>query len=471
MFKSTSIRPAINLAIIGAIGIAAYGTWQLIQAVVLTDALAPYRAQNTPFKQGEGIVISNFGIRSYNGRDLVVDARVERAVVRADRSAIELAGIHNGKFFDDGGRVYNFEAAEAMYGTATRSIVANKGVRVHGGTVDLKAPGFNYEHPLRRITMLGDVTGQLEGGDLQAKSVVIDLMNEELQTGAVTWIGPISLTAQQKTPWKIEAERTRIRNDITTYYKARGEDKDTIIKADEMVYDRKADVVTATGNIEYYGVDANLTCNKVVIDRKSGKATLTGNVSMLVKAKDSAPKEVAIPPVVPMVPDSIASGRPTSPPAQNNEQDPVRSGDNIRDYPIAMTAEKIEYWYRQGQRRAVVTGNPFARQELAAGRWRELRADRADYDGEKELLTLTSAGKQRVRMTNSLGDDLFAARLVVSTKEGDDSMDAEGVSGTIMIDDNDLPDGAGGSGSGTGGTTGTSGTTGGGASLRGPIRR
>src|SRR5690606_17707176 len=122
----------------------------------------------------------------------------------------------------------------------------------------------------------------------------------------------------------------RIRNDITTYYNARGEDKETIIKADEMVYDRKADIVTATGHIEYYGEDANLTCDKVVIERKTGKATLTGKVSMLVKAKDSAPKEVAIPPVTPMVPDSIASGRP-DPQPQSQEQDPVRSGENLRD--------------------------------------------------------------------------------------------------------------------------------------------
>src|SRR5690606_27105807 len=119
------------------------------------------------------------------------DARVDRAVVRNDRSSIELSGIHNGKFFDDAGKIYRFEAKQALYGTATRSIVANKGVRVFSGKVDLKAPGFNYEHPLRRITMLGDVTGKLEGGELKAKSVLIDLMHEEIQTGPVSWIGPL----------------------------------------------------------------------------------------------------------------------------------------------------------------------------------------------------------------------------------------------------------------------------------------
>lgn len=473
MFKSPSTRAAIaNLSGILALGAASIGTYKFVESVVFNDALADYRAENTPFKDGEGVVIKNFGLKSYIGKKLVTEARVDHAIIKNDRSAIELEGIHDGVFYDDAGKKYNFVAEAASYGTYSKSIHANKGIRVYNDTADLKAPGFTYEHAIRRVTFLGDITGNVNGGDLVSKSVFIDLKNKEILTGEVSWKGPLQVDKPQKTPWNITAKSSKIRNDTQTYTDARGEDKDSIVKADKMVYDRANDVVTAEGNVEYFGVDANVACDKIVIERKISKATLSGKiVRMLIKPEDSAPKETKIPPVVPMVPDSVAGNRPkadTNPgqDQQKKEEDEVRSGDNLRQYPIALTAGQIEYWYKKGERKAIMTGNPFARQELGGLKWREIYASKANYDGEKEELKLSSSPAQKVRMKNSIGDDLMAIFFIVSTKKGDDSMDAEGISGTVMIDDNDLPKKGDGSGS-TGGKTGGTG----GGSLSGPIGR
>lgn len=472
MFKSPSTKAAIaNLSGILALGAASLGTYKLIESVVFNDALADYRAKNTPFKSGEGVMIKNFGLKSYIGEKLVTEARVRNAVIKNDRSMIDLTGIHDGVFYDDAGKKYNFTAEMASYGTYSKSIHANKGIRIFNETADLKAPGFTYEHPIRRVTFLGDITGKLGGGDLVTKSVFIDLHKKEILTGELTWTGPLQVNTPQKTPWKISAKSSRLRNDITTYTDARGEDKDTIVKADKMIYDRVNDVVTGEGNVEYFGVDANVACDKVVIDRKTSKATLSGKiVRMLIKPEDTPPKETSIPPVVPMVPDNIAGTRPkpqgsVGQDQQKKEEDEVRSGDNLRQYPIAMTAGQIEYWYKKGERKAILTGNPFARQELGALKWREMYASKAEYDGEKEELKLLSSQAQKVRMKNSIGDDMMAVFFLVSTKKGDDSMDAEGLTGTVMVDDNDLPAKTG-SGTGTGG--GTTGSTGS-SSMRGRI--
>ncbi|QYK52509.1 MAG: hypothetical protein KF824_09595 [Fimbriimonadaceae bacterium] len=475
MFKSPSTRAAIaNLSGVLALGAASLGTYKFVEAVVFNDALADYRAVNSPFKDGEGVVIKNFGLKSYIGKKLVTEARVNNATIKNDRSTIELAGIHDGVFYDDAGKKYNFVAEAATYGTYSKSIHANKGIRVFNDTADLKAPGFTYEHPIRRVTFLGDITGKLGGGDLVTKSVFIDLKNKEILTGELSWTGPLQVDNPQKTPWKITAKSSKLRNDITTYTEARGEDKDTIVKADKMIYDRANDIVTAEGNVEYFGVDANVACDKVVIERKINKATLTGKiVRMLIKPEDSAPKETKIPPVVPMVPDSVAGNRPKadSNPTQDQqkkEDEEVRSADNIRHYPIALTAGQIEYWYKKGERKAILTGNPFARQEFSGlrMRWRELYAAKAEYDGEKEELKLTASPAQIVRARNSIGDDITTPFAIISTKKDDNAMETGVINGTVMIDDNELPKKGDGSGS-SGGTTGGTG----GGSLNGPIGR
>lgn len=417
------------------------------------------------FGRDQGIIIENFQIKSYQGDRLVTEALVDKATVYKDRSTIQLLGIKNGKFYYSDKREYQFTAGQAEYGTYAKSILASGGVRLWDKSMDLKSAGFLYDHAAQRVSVNGDVTGKIEKGDLVTKDVMILLDSNEIRTGSFNWKGPVKIEGQQLKPWNVQAKKTSLKNDIWTYVDARGEDKDTIVKADKMTWDRKSDVVVGEGNVEYFGIDANVSCDKIVIERKIGKATLTGKVvNMLIKPEDTAPKETGIPPVVPIVPDSVAGTRPKP----QGQDDPVRSQENLRQYPIAMRAGKIEYWYRKGERHAILTLDPFARQELGAMQWRELEANRVEYDGEREILVLRSTISQLVKMRNSIGDDLTATFLQVSTKKGNDEIEGENMKGTMMIDPNDLPEKPGGGSTGSG-TTGTTGTTGGGASIRGRI--
>ncbi|MDI9637320.1 hypothetical protein QPK87_10350 [Kamptonema cortianum] len=472
MSHSTSNTKGPVLSLLGfvATGLVVAGTYWGVMKVVGMDVLADYRAKNSPFSGQEGVIIKGFEMRSFVGSRLVAQADVEEGIVQNDRSTVRLTGIQNGIFHSDDGSQYHFAAANAIYGSYNNSVVAEEGVRVWTDKVHLYASGFIYDHQPRLLRVQGPVTGVLNGGGLVSQDVVIDFKKNEMNTGLVAWVGKVQVGDGDLTPWKIQAQHTKWNGKSMVYTKARGEDKETIVTCDQMTYDRENDVVIAEGNVEYFGVDANLACEKAVIERKIGKVTLTGKkVTMLVKPEDSAPKETQIPPVVPVVPQAVKDSRPatTTDPGQDaakKQADAVRDTETLRQYPVALTATKIEYWYRKGERRAVVTGKPFARQELPEG-WRELYSDRATYDGEQEFLSLfSSAGKLDVRIKNSLGDDLTADWVKVSTKKGDDSLEGEKIQGTVMINKNDLPDRDGG-----GGSTGSTGSTGGSPSIRGKI--
>jgi lipopolysaccharide export system protein LptA len=117
--------------------------------------------------------------------------------------------------------------------------------------------------------------------------------------------------------------------------------------------------------------------------------------------------------------------------------DELRSGKSIRQYPMIIVCDKVDYFYRKGDRHGHVTGNPEAHQDLPAGRWRYAWSNTADYDAEKDELTLVSTPKKLdLRMKNSKGDDLTAQDLTVSTKEDSDEEDYHGrkVSGTVLSD-------------------------------------
>ena len=474
---SVSLSRSVRTSFVGIIALFAVtaivvGGYFSIAKVMKTDVMAPYRVENTPFPFGEGVIIKNFDLKSYRGAELVAQAKVDEAKIRNDRSLIELNGVHDGVFYEDKTGNFHFSARKATYGTYSKAILADNDVRVWNKNVDLKAEGFTYDHTNKKVTVKGSVTGKLNGGEVTCEQVVIDLATSELRTAKVAWVGPLQIDGGAKTPWTVEADSSKTTNGVSTYTKAKGRDKETIVSCDSMSWERKTDVVTATGNVQYFGREANVTCAKAVIERKPGKATLTGKVAMLVKAKESAPKEEQIPPFTPKVPPSVQAERPqadTTPAqdAKTDQEEQVRSSKNLREYPIALSSERIEYWYRKGSRKAIVTGKPYGRQQLPDLAWRELYADKAEWDGEGDQLTLLTLGRERgVRMLNSLGDDMTAFKFVTSTKEGEDDYSAEKMVGTMMIDDNERPD----KGTGTGTTGGgTGGTSGGPASVKGKI--
>ncbi|MBX3096843.1 MAG: hypothetical protein KF812_08275 [Fimbriimonadaceae bacterium] len=398
-------------------------------------------------------------------------ANVSELNATRDRIAVEMVDVRNGVFYVDPKTELKYAMTRATYNPPIQRLTGDGILTVEGKDFRLATMQAVFDGRSAQLTINNPVRGLLGGGMVDANAFTYNLKTREGTAQGITWRGqppegsnPAPGTARD---WTVSAERTDLRGRIYIHTKARATDGEVIVLADRIEQNTETQVLVATGNVRYYGKDANIVCGRATIFRRERRAIFETNVDMLIKPKDSpAPKEEPIPPLQPVVPEEIARNRPaaTVDPAA---RDSVRDGNNLRAYPIAVRADKVEYWYATGQRRAVVTGNPQARQNMGADGWRMMWAPQADYDGEREIMVMKSTGSGRqVRFINSIGDDLTAVQVEVSTREGDDAMSAKDVQGTVAIDEDEIP-GRESTGGGTGG--GTTGGTGGPPSLRGPI--
>lgn len=444
---SPSIRRAV-LTLSGLVLSAALvvGGWWLVLRLTAADPLAKYRAKEGE-EQGPGVEMTNFEWKVYDKGRLLARAWVGRATVGRDRNQVALFAVTDGKYYAANSDVlFQFRAEEATYYHSMYKLLGQGKTYVSNSDMAVGSGKFDYDAKAGRLEVPGPIQGKLQGGDFKADRLVLLTDNGLFRLLGVKWAGMVAQDGQRRR-WRFESldsTPTQVKGDLTTFGKLRATDGEIIVLASSGEYNRKEDVLVAKGQVRYFGSDANLSCDQVTVYRKERRAVLVGRVDMLVKAKgSSAPEEVEIPPLEPIVPDEIAKQRPPAPPADSDQkrvQDQVRTGKNIRDYPMAVTAQKIEYWYAKGQRRAVITGSPQARQELGLDGWRRVWAHEAYYDGERERLRLVSRQGQRdVRLINSLGDDLTALEVEVSTEEGVDELTAKGLQGEMAIDEDELP--------------------------------
>lgn len=442
-----------------------WATWFGVTRLFQIDPFADFRPSGVLEK---GLELGEFQLRSYQGSRLIAFASVRSATARRDRSLLDMVGLFDGKLTSDSGDIYNFEAPQAAYGTFNKSIVLDRGGRVWNARLDLSMPKATYDGIGKVMRVEGPVTGKLEGGDLVADGVMMDVGKQDLLVRTFEWQGQAGQEGKGRQMWKVKGENSRLSNDIWTGDNGRAESSDTIVYGKKIELDRKQDILTVTGDVRYYGVDANMTCEKVIVYRKEGRSVLVGTVHMLIKPEEGAKvEEVVIPPLTPVVPDEVSKDRPAAPrnDQEKTQEDAVRDRDNLRKYPATVIADRIEYWYKKGERRAHITGSPQARQELPGQHWRRIWGYEAFYDGEKDRLkVVSSAGKKEARMKNSLGDDLACIDVLVSTKKGEDLMDATEPEGVVSVREKDVPEkpGGGGKGGSTGGGSGT-------PSVSGPI--
>lgn len=407
------------------------------------DPFAKYRPKEPERADAIGIETRNVAFQVFDGQDLVATCDVDKVAIRRDRQKYNLEGIRNGKLNTKDGE-FGFESTSAQYEQRSKVLSALKGARFWNADVDLTVDGFAYYRLVDRFKTVGKVNGKFYGGTLTAYNFVYSPSEKSASAGPVSWTGSLESKLQESPikssrVWNVQGEKTIWNGDVQTYIKGRGADGEIIVTADQIVYDRKTDIVTATGNVRYFSAKSNLVCEKAIVYRKEKRAILSGNVTMLVKPKDQEKlEEGTIPPFRPIVPDQIASGRPAPPSLQQPDEE-VRKN-TIRKYPTQIWAERIEYWYARGTRRAVITGSPQARQDLPEGRWRHVWTRRAEFDVEAERLKLISSeDKKDTRIKTSVGDDLVAKWLVVSTKEGgQDELEGEAVEGVVVSDDDDL---------------------------------
>ncbi len=496
--SSEKTRPSTNrrllfqgLAVIGVAAIG-YGGYRYASRIVKQDPLAKYREKQAgELPDTVAIQSQDSTFNHYDEGNPKASCKVKSMQVAQNRQVYTFQGITDGQLLWKKAS-YGFAANAGNWNGFSKKLMLNGNLRLTGSKFDLKSDQFTYDEVQRTFVVPGNVDGNLYGGKVQAINFTYNIDKESFRMGKSEWKGvppkefgeeaPVQGT---KTVWDYKADDTVKNGDIMTFTNARVTDGEIILKAPKVERNVKTDVLTATGRVYYFGTKANLIADKVVVYRKEKRAVLTGNVTMLVKPKEKESEpatEVELTPLPPAVPESISSTRPPAPDddLSKKKEDEVRSMKNLRQYPMAIAASSIEYWYKKGDRHAKITGSPQARQEMADNGWRYVWSHHANYDGEKELLFMFSKeetkGLREVILKNSVGDEFYGNSGIISTKEDDDTYSFKDGSGKTSSDDDELPRDdkkkGGATGGGTaGGTGGDKGKGGGGGNISGPIGR
>lgn len=447
--KTAILRWALLLAALGGL---AWSTTFLRQFARL-DPLAQYRnVASEP--QMVAIEMRNVAFREYSGPKLTARAKIGRMTLTRDRQTLRMFDITDGIYERADGPL-KFEAKEALYSFPLRQLDARQGARVINKNLDLQLDGFSYFERESKLSVPGPISGRYFDGQIVAASLVYRNNPVSYETGAVSWQGNLENPKQpgKRSRWSIKSKSTKRAGEVEIWTVGQASDGDVVVKADRLERNVRTDVIVATGNVRYFAPDANMICDKATIYRADKRAVFEKNVQMFVKAESEQKLEVVeMKPMRPVVPNELLNSRPPPPTPDTASDQELRDPATRRKYPTQIQASRVEYWYRQGQRKARITGNPQARQELPAGRWRQIWADAADYDAEKDTLRLRSGGaKPGVRVKTSIGDDLRAVTFTVSTKEGDDTWEGEGLEGDVLPDDGEIPNRGGAGGGTTGG--------------------
>ena len=169
---------------------------------------------------------------------------------------------------------------------------------------------------------------------------------------------------------------------------------DTVLSSDEITYDKKTKIAVSPGKLTITNPECDVSGDKgtAYLEKKLG--IIQGNVRMLVKPKKTA--EAA------------------------QEKDSIKSK---MSEPTTITCPKLEYLY--GTKLATATGGVHFKQEK-----RSAKADKAVYDGKKELLTLTG----NVDGVDEDGQTFKAPSVTISLKKGDEWMEATGFSGSFKVE-------------------------------------
>jgi lipopolysaccharide export system protein LptA len=198
--------------------------------------------------------------------------------------------------------------------------------------------------------------------------------------------------AQPKREIDIQWDTAKLRRDHSEVQGLRLRDGDTLATAERAdVYDRKR-YALATGNLRLEDPRIDIEGKQLEIwyGENQKRARLQNSVRMRVKPRE------------------------TQPPPAGEEESEV---EQAKRYPIDATCDDLEYFYRR--KVAYLRGNIKAVQQLPEGRTRTLYADEAEYDQNKETLTL----KGKVILDEPDRLRLETALAIVSLKEGEETVE------------------------------------------------
>jgi lipopolysaccharide export system protein LptA len=443
--------PAIVVAIAAAIIAGNYG----VRNLAAIDPFAKYQANYLqPLGGGIGSLMKNVDVNGYDEGKLKVSFNAAQVQIRRDQQFFRMTLLRDGKTFSDGKVTTEFVAGIATYEAANNRIEVAGAPKVKNETFEITGLRAVIDQNEKKVLVERGASGTYRGGSFSAQAFTLIYDTEEAIVEGVAWKGPAenwelleatNQTRRDEVDIRMKEWRHLKNPDRDVYIDAEIVDKTSLLRAKTITWDRTTDIVTAEGNVEYHGPDAIVSAPKVVVYRKERRAVATGAVRFYVKPekdKRNVTSVAGIPPAQVELPPNLRQNQ------QQDQQDP-RSLDTARKYPIIVTCTKVEYVYAEGMKRAVMTGSPKARQTLPGDAWREVSAPTVIYEEEKEIMTLLSEpGGIDVRMKNSLGDDIVAEILVISSKEGDQWITGKNVSGALKIDENETGRRTGGGGGG-----------------------
>jgi lipopolysaccharide export system protein LptA len=427
-------------------GFAALGYGAFIYAVRFgnMDPFAKFRGVNSVDMQ-TGLELKDVSIAEYHKGKLTAKARVGRLTVSQDRSVLELSKVQNGVF--EGSPNVRFASERGAWNVATQDLQLAGLTRVAGKDFDVQTAGAQFNRATQSIAVPGQLHGTLLGGKFSATALSYSVKTGDTSAHLLRWQGkpPVNAELQKEAgqiapgqgdviarAWDIECDYSQKKGNLSIYNNAKATDGELLVYAPKVEWERTSDVLTATGRISYFSGKADVMADKVVIYRKEKRAYFTGNVVMLVKSKkdqDKPPVKEEVPAVkeeafneqfkLPDKPSVISA-------ADKEKVEQLRSGKNVREYPLHLQAQEITYWYAKGDRHAIFSGSPVSRQEFPSGQWRMGWSYDGKYDGEKEILHLTSdASKRQVRYKNSVGDIAQASKAQFSTKDTESEDDED----------------------------------------------
>lgn len=449
--KASTIKKLLTVLAIGAGGVLGL---VYIQAFAKIDPLLNMRKGSIKTPQEIGVRLGDVHFVQYDGEHKITEADVEHVFVTDDRRQYRLGNVTNGVYIAKDGKRLNFSAPKAVWNVTYKVLTANEGVRVWNKDMDLKTPNFKIDGIRQTLYAPGTVEGTFYKGQIKSTNLLYAMKADEANFGPTHWNGNLAIALQdgekgEQKEWEFDASRGNFKRkgDLQIFTKTTAKDGEIIVKADVIERNVKTDVVTATGNVQYFSSETNMSCSKVVVYRKEKRAILSEAVNMLVKPKEKQTKAQIeeIPPFRPMVPKDLSDGRPEAPAPTKSALEKQLDKDlqdpkSIRKYPIAIRAERIEYWYGKGNKHANITGDPQASQELPGGRWRHIWANSAHYDGEKDTLLLKATpGKTDLHYQASNNDDMMATDATLSTEEGNEDFESNGTIGKVhgSSDDDD----------------------------------
>ena len=451
MSRSTRFSQLLwGLAVLGTVVLGIVGIRRVLQG----DPFAEFKPK--PEDPSKAVVTMNDAVlQGYQDGKLILRADAGKLEITRDRNIYRATKLRNGSFRQDAKAVWSFVADRGVWQDQVKRLFLEKSIRAWNKDFDLKGERLDYSNLSGEMLIPEAVRGKFYTGNIETTHLKYNFKTKKWDSGRVAWIGtvasidevPVQQSAQSK-PWILTSEGPSSgEKDKWTFLKATAKNGEVEIRADKieryLPAEGRPETLVATGNVRYFGQEANLLCDRVTIFRQERRAILEGKVNMLIKPESERGVKVEpLQPMRPVLPDEIARGG--EPPKSTDE---LRSLDNRRKYPARVLADRIEYWYTKGQRRALATGSPQARQELPEGQWRMIWAPRAEWDGENERMKLLGkVDQQDVRATFSDGTTVRAETFTFSTARDIEIWSATKAEFKGTVDDDELPEGGNGGG-------------------------